>query len=70
MTTYKALTDAERDRLRALCAEASDRDIATRLGLHRATVDRLLSGRPCYPGTVALARLSLVNVDLDAEPQR
>jgi FixJ family two-component response regulator len=58
-TTFQTLSDRELAELRALCAGQADRAIAARLGLHRRTVDRLLSGRPSYPGTIALARLAL-----------
>ena len=58
-TNRKTLTEAERARLAEMAAGQSDVATAARLGVHRATLDRLLAGRPCNPSTVIATRVAL-----------
>jgi hypothetical protein len=63
------LTETERARLATLAAGQPDVATAARLGVHRSTLDRLLAGRPCNPGTVVAARMVLALVTKAQEPR-
>jgi hypothetical protein len=53
------LTKEERERLAQIAAGSNDWQTAAKFGLHRATIDRLILGRPSNVATVTHARLIL-----------